>query len=154
MAATGALSGLDFFHTSGAAGHDFEDVADDAVLGDFEDGGVGILVDGDDGARALHADDVLNRAANAQRQIKFRSYRLAGAADLALHREPAFIANRARGGDLAAKSFRERFGLRNIFGGFDAATDGHDERRLGQVYRRLRFFEDIKRLGAYLLRAQ
>src|ERR1700739_370777 len=49
--------------------HDFEDVADDAVIGNFEDGGVLVLVDGHDGSRALHPHDVLNRAADAQRQI-------------------------------------------------------------------------------------
>ncbi len=42
--------------------HDLEQVADDAVVGDFEDRGVGILVDGDDGVRALHSDEVLNGA--------------------------------------------------------------------------------------------
>src|SRR5437762_6056743 len=51
---------LGFFQSFGQGGHDFEDVADDAVIGDFEDGRVGILVDGDDGARALHADHMLN----------------------------------------------------------------------------------------------
>jgi len=30
-----------------------------------------IFVDGDDCARALHADDVLNRAADAKREIEF-----------------------------------------------------------------------------------
>src|ERR1700745_2423875 len=50
-------------------GHDFEDVADDAVIGNFEDGRVLVLVDSHDGSRALHPHYVLNRAADAQRQI-------------------------------------------------------------------------------------
>src|SRR5215510_4070049 len=53
---------LQFF---GESGHDFEDVAHNAVVGDFEDGGILVFVDGDDGARAFHADDVLDGAADA-----------------------------------------------------------------------------------------
>src|SRR5882762_38793 len=53
-----------FLQLFGERGHDFEDVTNDAVVGDFEDRRVLILVDGHDGARALHADDVLNRAAD------------------------------------------------------------------------------------------
>src|SRR6188768_324776 len=39
-------------------GDDFEQVAGDAVVGDFEDRRFRILVDRDDGARPLHADQV------------------------------------------------------------------------------------------------
>src|SRR5713101_9156417 len=100
MAATGALSGLDFFQSFGEGGHDFEDIADDAVVGNFEDGSVGILVDGDDGAGAFHADDVLDRAADSKRKVQFRRNGLAGTSDLPIHRKPAFIAYRARRRDL------------------------------------------------------
>src|SRR5262249_57699325 len=68
----------------GQGGHDFEDVADHTVVGDFEDGRVLVLVDGDDGARALHAHDVLDGAGNAEGQIEFRRDGLARTADLAL----------------------------------------------------------------------
>src|SRR5437763_9656378 len=52
--------------------HDLEQVADDAVVGDLEDRRVGILVDGDDRARALHADEMLDRAGDAEREIQLR----------------------------------------------------------------------------------
>ena len=107
---------LRFFECLGEGGHDFEDVADDAVVGDFEDWGVLVFVDGDDGARAFHAYDVLDGAADAEREVELGRDGLAGAADLALHGEPAFVADRARGGDFAAESFGERFGL-GIFSG-------------------------------------
>src|SRR6266446_3729919 len=74
----------------GERGHDFENVADYAVIGDFEDRRVLILVDRDYRARALHTNDVLNGAADSERQIQFWRDSLPGAADLALHREPAF----------------------------------------------------------------
>src|SRR5207302_8423343 len=109
----GLLSLPQFF---GEGGHDFEDVADDAVVRDLEDRGVLVFIDGDDGARALHADNVLNCAADAERKIEFWRDGLAGAADLALHRKPAFVANWTRRGDFSAHRFCHRFGLRNIFG--------------------------------------
>src|SRR2546429_1407332 len=154
MAATEALSGLGFFQGFGEGRHDLENVADDAVVGNFEDGGVRIFVDGDDGAGALHADDVLNRAADSQGQIEFRRDGLAGAADLALHGEPAFVANGTRCGDFTTQRFRERYGLWNILGRLDAAADGNYERRLRQVHGGFRFLEEIERLGANLRRAQ
>src|SRR5580704_13539433 len=103
--------GLGFFEGFGEGGHDFEVVGDDA-------------------ARALHANDVLDGAADAEREIEFWCDGLAGAPDLAFHRKPAFIADRARGGDLSAERFGDGFGLRNIFGRLDAAANGDDERSL------------------------
>src|SRR5689334_7505052 len=122
--------GLGFFQSFGQCGHDFKDVGDDAVVRDFENWRVGVLVDGDDGARAFHADNMLDRAADAEREIKFGRDSLPGTADLALHRQPAFVADGARSRDFSAESFRERLGLRNIFRRLDAAADRHDERRL------------------------
>src|SRR5215813_9364826 len=46
----------------GQGGHDFEDVSDHAVVGNFEDWRVLVLIDGDDGAGAFHADDRLEAA--------------------------------------------------------------------------------------------
>src|SRR5262245_12712265 len=86
---------LGFLQFFGKRGHDFEDVSDYTVVGNFENRRILILVNRDDGARALHADNVLDGAADAKRQIKLRSDSLARAADLALHGEPAFVANRA-----------------------------------------------------------
>src|SRR4051812_7437512 len=40
--------------------NDLEQIADDAVVGDLEDGRVGIFVDGGDRLRAFHPDQVLN----------------------------------------------------------------------------------------------
>ncbi len=61
----GGLALFGLFEGFGQGGHHFEDVGDDAVIGDFEDGGILIFVDGDDGAGPFHADDVLDGAADA-----------------------------------------------------------------------------------------
>src|SRR5215813_15378320 len=111
----------------GQGGHDFEDVADDAVVGDFEDGRVLVFVDGDDGARAFHSDDVLNGAADSKREVKLWRDGLAGSTNLAFHREPAFIANRTRCGDFRTHCFGDGFGLRDVFRSFNAAPDSNNE---------------------------
>ena len=145
------LGGFGFFEGFGQGGHDFEDVGDYAVVGDFEDGGVGVFVDGDDGAGAFHADDVLDGAADTEREIEFWGDSLAGAADLALHGEPAFVADGTRGRDFSAEGFGEGFGLGDVFGGFDAAADGDDDGGLREVDGGFGFLEKIEGLGADLL---
>ena len=47
--------------------HDLEQIAHDPVIGDFENRRLGVLVNRDDRPRAFHADDVLNRARDAER---------------------------------------------------------------------------------------
>ncbi len=85
-----------------------------------------------------------------KREIEFGRDGLAGAADLAVHGEPAFVADGARGADFAAHQFREFFGERNIFRGFDAAAYGDQDGRLREVHGLLGFAEQIERLGADL----
>src|SRR5215469_17372744 len=84
---------LRFLQLFGESGHDFENVCDHAVIGDLEDGRVLVFVYRHNRARALHADNVLNRAADSQGEIQFRRHRLAGTADLTIHRQPALVAD-------------------------------------------------------------
>src|SRR5262249_8991977 len=138
----------------GQGGHDFEDVANHAVVGDFEDRRVLVFVDGDDGARALHAHDVLDGAGNAEGEIEFRRDGLAGAAYLALHGEPSLVADRTGCRDFRAEGFGDGFGLRDVFRRLDATTDGHDERSLGEIDGGFGFFKEVERPGADLFRLQ
>src|SRR5258708_10571497 len=89
-----------FLHFLGQSRQDIEQIAYHAKIRDLEDGGFRVLIDGDDRARALHADDMLNRSADAHGQIKFGSDSLAGAADLAVHGQPARVADGAGGAKL------------------------------------------------------
>ena len=75
---------------------DFEEVSYDAVIGDLEDRSIGVLVDRDDGPRALHAHEVLDRPRDPERDVELGGHGLAGAADLALHRKPSAVADRPR----------------------------------------------------------
>ena len=65
--------------------------------------------------RALHADQMLNRAGDAEREVQLRRDGLAGAADLPLHRQPAGVADRARRGELGAERVGELLRERQMF---------------------------------------
>src|SRR5215212_2097171 len=76
----------------------FEQVADDPVVCHFEDRGIRIFVDRHDRPAALHADQMLNRTRNAERNVELGRDGLPGAADLTFHRQPAAVADRSRCG--------------------------------------------------------
>src|SRR5215470_16830509 len=66
----------------GERGNDLEQIADQAVVGDLEDGRFGILVDSNDDFAVLHAGEVLDGAGDAHRYVKIRSDDLACLPDL------------------------------------------------------------------------
>jgi hypothetical protein len=88
--------------------HDLEEVADEAVVGDLEDRGFFVLVDGDDDLRVLHAGEVLDGARDADGDVEFRGDDLAGLADLVVVRGVARVDRGARGADARAKLVGER----------------------------------------------
>ena len=74
---------------------DLEQVTDDDEVGELADRRVGVPVDGDDRARRLDADLVLDRAADAARDVERRLDDLARLADLlAIGDPPASTAAR------------------------------------------------------------
>ena len=81
-------------------GQNLERVADDAEIGETEDRRLGVLVDRDDPLRALHADLVLRRPADADRDVDVGLDGLPGLADLHRVGHPAGVddgASRADG---------------------------------------------------------
>src|SRR5258706_11841017 len=66
----------------GERGHDLEQIAHQAVVGDLEDGRIGVLVDGDDAAGRRHPRQMLDRARDAHRDVQLRRHRLARLPDL------------------------------------------------------------------------
>src|SRR3954467_7080076 len=122
-------------------GDHFEQVAGDAVIGDLEDRRLGILVDRDDGARAFHPDEMLDRAGDAEREIELGRHGLPRAADLAIHRQPAGVADRTRGRDLGAHRLRELLRELQVLLTLDAAPNRGDAFGLREIDRLLRFFE-------------
>ena len=91
-----------------SCGTTVEEVADDAVVDEVEDRGLGVLVDRDDGLRGLHAGAVLDGAGDAGGDVELRGDRLAGLADLVAVRVPAGVDGGARGADGRAEGVGER----------------------------------------------
>src|SRR5262245_36552811 len=141
------LYGL-FLQFSDNRRHDLEQVAGNAVVGDFEDRRVRVLVDGNDGPRALHADDVLNRAGDTERDVELGRHGLARAADLPLHRQPARIADRTRRGQLGAERLGQLLRHRQVLLPLDAAADRDNPLGLREIDRLLRFLKRRLRLLA------
>ena len=106
---------------------DLVDVADDAEVAEVEDRRVRVLVDGDDRAGALHADLVLDRARDAERDVELRRDGLAGLADLRRVRVPAGVDDRARRADRAAERLRELLRKREVLRRAEAAAAGDDD---------------------------
>ena len=78
---------------------DGEKITDEAVVGNLEDRGFLVLVDGDDDLRVLHAGQMLDGAGDADRDVELRCDDLAGLADLPVVRGIACIDGRARCAD-------------------------------------------------------
>src|SRR5215831_2369243 len=123
---------LDFFNQWR---YDIEQVAHDCVISDLENWCLRILIDSDDCARALHPNNVLNRTADAERQVELGRNGLSGGPDLAVHGQPSGIADRARGREISAKGIRQLLGNVDILLLFDAAADCNDDLCLRKIYR-------------------
>src|SRR2546423_10584598 len=65
--------------------NDFKNVADHAIVRDFKNGRILVLIDGHDGTGAFHSHDVLYGSADPERQVKFGGDSLPGATDLPFH---------------------------------------------------------------------
>src|SRR5439155_2518832 len=78
---------------------DVERVSDDAEIGELEDRRVSVLVDRDDAVGPLDPDDVLRRAADADRDVDIGLDGLARLADLHPERRPPRVDDRTRRAD-------------------------------------------------------
>src|SRR5260370_40281213 len=148
MMTTWLRSGLGFLRFLRQRGDEIKQVAHHAVVGDLEDRRLGIFINGDDGARALHAHNMLDGAADADGQVKFWRNRLAGAADLAVHGQPAGIAYGTRRGNLAAQRVGQRLGQLDVLLLLDAAAHGDNNLGLGKIDGLFGFLERLFRLIA------
>src|SRR6478672_13437406 len=123
--ACSALAGGDLL---GRGGDDGVQVADHAEVGELEDRGLGVLVDGHDGLRGLHAGAVLDRTGDADGDVELRRDGLAGLADLERVRHPARVDRGTRGAHGSTEGVGEAFDGLEVAAG--ATTAGDDDRGL------------------------
>src|SRR5690242_11990004 len=117
----------------GQEGGDLEEVADDAVVGDLEDRGLRVLVDGADHLRGAHAGQVLDRARDAEAEVELRRDGAAGLADLEAVRAPARVDRRARGADRGAEHLGQLLEDREVLGALETTTARHHDLGLAQL---------------------
>ena len=84
-------------------GNDAEGIAHDQQVGELANRRGGVFVDRDDRSGRAHADFVLNRTGDADRDVELRRDRLSGLSDLKIVRHPAGVGRRARRADRSAK---------------------------------------------------
>src|SRR5207248_4782288 len=123
----GSLAGVDEL---GQLRDDLVHVADDAEVAELEDRRVRVLVDRDDRVRALHADLVLDRAGDAERDVELRRDGLAGLPDLRGVRIPARVDDGTGRAYRAAERARELLREREALGRAEAAATGDDDLRV------------------------
>src|SRR5437588_2406393 len=119
-----ALQLLDLF---GKHGQNFEEIADDSVIGNVEDWCFGILINGHDGLGVLHSNQMLNRSGDAHGDVEFRSHSLTGRADLTIDRQPLCIADRSRCREIATENCSQLLCESQLIFTLNSATDGDND---------------------------
>src|SRR3954470_658009 len=117
----------------GGGGDDRVEVADDAEVGQLEDRRLGVLVDGHDGLRGLHAGAVLDRTGDADGDVELRRDGLAGLPHLEAVGIEAGVHRRPGGADGGTEGVGQRLDDREVLGAGDTATAGDDDRGLGEL---------------------
>src|SRR4051794_31094631 len=114
-------------------GDDFEKVPDNTVIGNAENRGVGVLVDGDDDPGTAHAGQMLDGAADAAGDVEVWGDSFAGLPDLKGIVTITGVASPARRSDCAAEQRCELSEQGKAGGTFHAAPAGDDDPRLCEV---------------------
>src|SRR6266550_9543128 len=91
------LSGFELADLLSEHRKNFEQIAHDAVISNVEDWRFRIFVDSDDRPGVLHADQMLNRSGNTDRDVQLGRHSLARGSDLTIDGQPCRVADRTRG---------------------------------------------------------
>src|SRR5687768_11416847 len=109
------------------------EVAYNPQIGELEDGGVGVFVDGDDGVGGLHADLVLDFARDADRYVKLGAHRLARLAYLVGVWYPAHINHSTSGTNSTIQALGKLMHQAELLGAAQAAAACDNCLRTGEV---------------------
>mmetsp|Transcript_28681 Transcript_28681/g.60422 ORF Transcript_28681/g.60422 Transcript_28681/m.60422 type:complete len:395 (+) Transcript_28681:63-1247(+) len=106
---------------------DFEEVSDQSVVCDLEDGRLWVLVDGHDGFAVLHACQVLDGSGDADGQVKLWCHHLARLTDLQVVRAHSRVHRRTRRSQRPAKLIRKLFEHFEVFLRLEGPASGDDD---------------------------
>src|ERR1700729_2919240 len=88
-----------FFEFGEDGGNELRDVADDTVVGDLEDGGLGVAVNGNDDLAFVHAGEMLDCAGDTDGDVELGLDGFSGLADLLGVGTPAGVDDGPGGAD-------------------------------------------------------
>jgi hypothetical protein len=108
-------------------------VGHEAVVGHLEDGGLGVLVDGDDDLAVLHPCEVLNGAGDAHGDIQPRRDHLARLPHLQVVRHIPRVHRGAARAHARAEQVTQLLEDREVFAFLHATATGDDDAGFGQV---------------------
>ena len=106
--------------------HDFKEIADDAVVGEFENRCIGIFIDGNDQFSILNAQFMLDSTGNTHRDVDFRSNFLTRNADLQIMGSPFVIDEGLRNAEGSPDALSESFDSFHAFFVLNAAAGADD----------------------------
>src|SRR5215212_3560817 len=139
------LNSLYFLDLFGEHRYRFEQISDNAVVRDIEDGCLGIFVNRHDRPRVLHANQVLNRAGDSKRDVKLGRNCLTWRSDLAVNWEPLGVANGTRSSKISSQHLCQLLSQHEIVFALDTAPDRDNYLCLREINSLFRFLE--RRLG-------
>ena len=109
------------------------EVGDDAVVGDAEDGGFGVPVDGHDDAGATHPHQMLDRAGYAESDVEVRGNDVAARSDLVLTGQPAVVYDRPARSEFGVQRRGQVGRDGDLVRAADSAAGGNDPLRARQI---------------------
>src|SRR5213076_1065121 len=109
---------------------DFEQIADDPIVRDLEQGRLRVDVDHQDLVRLLHSRQMLDRAADPHGDVEFRPYRHPGLSDLQGLRHPTAVDGLSGSRDRPSKAVREILEQLEVLRVSEAVAAAHDDVRL------------------------
>ena len=115
------------------SGNDISSVADDRIMCYFENGRIGIGIDGDNFFRLLHAGAMLDGAGNSDRKIELGTNGDSGLPNLPFMRNETGIDRRPAARHFPADRMRKLMNKLEAFFGSHPVASGNDDRRPLQV---------------------
>src|SRR5947208_5708760 len=109
---------------------DFEQIADDPIVPDFEQGRLRVDVDHQDLVRLLHSRQMLDPAADPHGDVLFRPYRHPRLTDLQGLRDPTAVDGLSGSRDRPPKAVREVLEQLEVLRVSEAVAAAHDDVRL------------------------
>src|SRR5690606_4286016 len=122
------------FYGSSKFRYNFESIAHDTVIGHFEKGRLGILIDDDDGFGSTHTRQMLDSAGDADGDVQVGANGYARLTHVLRVGAPSGIRHRFGAGGSRSEYVGQFFDYCPVFGSLETAASGDHDFGVGQGY--------------------